>query len=310
MTDFILTTPVAFIIFNRPDTAARVFTEIAKARPPKLLVIGDGPRASRIGESERVAETRAIIERVDWPCEVLTNFSDVNLGCKKRVSSGIEWVFDQVEEAIILEDDCLPDPSFFRFCQEMLAFYRDDERISMISGDNFLFGKVEISDSYYFSRYPHIWGWASWRRAWKDYDVSIAAWPQKKSDGLLDASIRHPGERNYWRKAFDGVYHGRIDTWDYQWVLSSWLQNRLSIMPSVNLISNIGFGPAATHTTGASIFADMPTEAIEFPIRHPRHVLPHGIADEHTAKIHFTTSLYRRVLNKAKGVAKSLLRHN
>lgn len=308
MPDFKLTTPVAFIIFNRPDTTERVFTEIAKARPPKLLVVGDGARASRSGEADLVAATRAIIQRVDWPCEVLTNFSDVNLGCKKRVSSGIDWIFEQVEEAIILEDDCLPEPSFFRFCQEMLAHYRYDERISMISGDNFLFGRMAMPESYYFSRYLHIWGWASWRRAWKDYDVGIVAWPQTLRSGLLKACIQNPGERDYWRKAFDGVYQGRIDTWDYQWVLSSWLQHRLAVMPAVNLISNIGFGPAATHTTGASIYADMPTEAIRFPLRHPRHVVAHPAADAYTAEGHFTTSLYRRVLNKAKGVAKALLK--
>ena len=183
MLNFQLSTPVAFIIFNRPDTTARVFAEIAKARPPKLLVVGDGPRANRDGEADRVAEARAIIKNVDWPCEVLTNFSTPNLGCKKRVSSGIDWIFEQVEEAIILEDDCLPDPSFFQFCEEMLARYRHDDRIAMISGDNFLFGQVPVPESYYFSRYCHIWGWASWRRAWKDYDVNIPALAAIRTDG-------------------------------------------------------------------------------------------------------------------------------
>ncbi|GAB6111179.1 hypothetical protein [Desulfomicrobium salsuginis] len=308
MTDYELTTPVAFIIFNRPDTTARVFAEIAKARPPKLLVIGDGPRVSRLGEVERVAAARAIIEKVDWPCEVLTNFSEVNLGCKRRVSSGIDWVFEQVEEAIILEDDCLPHPTFFRFCQEMLERYRYDERIAMISGDNFLFDRVLVPDSYYFSRYLHIWGWASWRRAWKDYDVEIRDWPQARRDGLLAAYIGRSGERSYWLQAFNEVHQGLLDTWDYQWVLSSWLQSRLAIMPAVNLVSNIGFGQTATHTTGASIYANMPTGEIVFPLCHPRYVFSHQIADVYTAKGHFTVSLRRRILNKVKKIAKSILK--
>ena len=156
MTSFTLTTPVAFIIFNRPDTTAKVFNEIAKARPPKLLVVADGPRVNRVGEADRVTATRAIIEKVDWPCEVLCNFSDINLGCKARVASGLDWVFAQVPEAIVLEDDCLPDPSFFRFCQELLDHYRQDKRVGMISGDNFQFVRSYHSDSYYFAKYIHI----------------------------------------------------------------------------------------------------------------------------------------------------------
>ena len=310
MSDFQLTTPVALIIFNRPDKTAKVFAEIARARPPKLLVVGDGPRDSRAGESERVAQTREIIQRVNWSCEVLTNFSENNLGCKKRVSSGIDWVFEQVEEAIILEDDCLPDPSFFKFCQEMLEYYRHDERIAMISGDNFLFDRVKISDSYYFSRYMHIWGWASWRRAWKDYDVNIRFWPQSMRAGLLETNIREPAERRFWQKAFDGVYQGRVDTWDYQWILSCWLQNRLAVMPAVNLISNIGFGHDATHTTGSSIYADISSKEIGFPLRHPQHVFPHKEADTQTAKSQFTTSLRQRALNKFNRILNTALKAN
>lgn len=161
MYDFQLKTPVAFLIFNRPDTTRRVFAEIAKARPPKLLVVADGPRADHPDDVEKCAAVRAIIDGIDWDCKVLTNYSDINLGCKRRVSSGLDWVFDTVEEAIILEDDCLPHPAFFRFCEEMLNKYRDDKRIAMISGDNFQFGRKRTEYSYYFSRYPHIWGWAS-----------------------------------------------------------------------------------------------------------------------------------------------------
>ena len=172
MAHYNLRTPVALLIFNRPDTTERVFNAVAKARPSKLLVVADGPRDSRPGEAARCEQTRAIIKRVDWDCEVITNFADRNMGCKLRVSSGIDWIFEQVEEAIILEDDCLPDPSFFRFCDEMLERYRDNERVGMVSGGNLQFGRHRGTGSYYFSKYTHIWGWASWRRAWKRTSAS------------------------------------------------------------------------------------------------------------------------------------------
>jgi len=302
MTDFKLTTPVAFIIFNRPDTTERVFAEIAKAKPPKLLVVGDGPRANRQGEAEKVAATRAIIQRVDWECEVLTNFSDVNLGCKKRVSSGIDWVFEQVEEAIILEDDCLPDPTFFRFCQEMLERYRHDQRIGMISGDNFQFGRRYGADSYYFSKYVHIWGWASWRNRWQgSYDVGLAEWPSVRDDGRVGDLVGGSREAVYWGRIFERVFQGDIDTWDYQWVFANMLGGRLNILPAVNLISNIGFGSEATHTTGISDLADLPTSPLIFPLRHPVGVFRNRRADAYSEAKCFRIPLMKRVRNKIVG---------
>jgi hypothetical protein len=281
MSDFQLTTPVVFIVFNRPDTTERVFAEIARAKPPKLLVVGDGPRIDHPGEAEKVAATRAIIEKVDWPCEVLTNYSNVNLGCKNRVSTGIDWVFSQVEEAIILEDDCLPDPSFFRFCQELLVYFRHDQRIGMISGDNFQFGRKYGQDSYYFSKYVHIWGWATWRNRWCGvYDVKMECWPKIRDQGCVANLVGNAVEAKYWFKNFERTYNGKIDTWDYQWNFANWLNGRLSIMPSVNLISNIGFGLGATHTTGDSDVAAIPVQSISFPLAHPVGVFRNLLADE------------------------------
>jgi len=302
MTEFKLTAPVAFIIFNRPDVAQRVFAEIAKAKPPKLLVIGDGPRRNRPGEAEKVAATRAIIRTVDWDCEVLTNFSDANLGCKKRVSSGLDWVFEQVAEAIVLEDDCLPDPTFFRFCQEMLVRYRDDQRIGMISGDNFQFGRRRSADSYYFSKYVHIWGWATWRNRWAgSYDVTMAKWPHIRDEGRTADLVGDPREAGYWGRIFERVYRGQLDTWDYQWVFANMLEGRLSILPAVNLISNIGFGPAATHTTGASDLADLPTVPLVFPLNHPVGLFRSRAADEFSETRCFRIPLMERVRNKIAG---------
>jgi hypothetical protein len=231
-----LSTPVAFIIFNRPDTTARVFQAIRQARPQKLLVIADGPRIDRSDEAEKCAATRAIIDQVDWECKVLTNYSDINLGCKHRVSSGIDWVFSEVEEAIILEDDCLPTPSFFQFCQTILERYRHDDRISMIGGTNYQQEHSRTSSSYYFSKYAHIWGWATWKRAWKNYDVDMKTWTECKRNNLVQSAFHDAYEQKYWSDEFDKVYAGEINTWDYQWLYTCFAQSRLSIVPNRNLI--------------------------------------------------------------------------
>lgn len=305
---FHLKTPVAFLIFNRPDTTERVFAEIARAKPPKLLVVADGARLNRPGEEEKVVATRAILERIDWDCEILTNFSDVNLGCKRRMSSGIDWVFEQVEEAIILEDDCLPDPTFFRFCEELLDRYRHDQRIGMISGDNFQFGRRRNDDSYYFSKYVHIWGWATWRDRWiNSYDVSLSKWPDIRDGGWLTDLLGNANEAPYWENIFELVYRGEIDTWDYQWVFANWLGSRMSIMPTVNLISNIGFAREdATHTTGGSAQADLPRRPVNFPLTHPIGMLKDVQADLYSGAFCFRVSLQTRIHNKIVSVLRTM----
>jgi hypothetical protein len=299
MPDFKLTTPVAFMIFNRPDTTERVFAEIARARPTKLLVVGDGARAGRQGESDKVAATRAIIGRVDWDCEVLTNFSDTNLGCKRRMSSGIDWIFNVVEEAIILEDDCVPHPSFFRFCEELLDFYRLDQRVSQINGINFQFGHQLNSDSYYFSKYCHIWGWASWRDRWKKhYDVDMKHWPRIRDDGGLANLVSCRAEEKYWTRIFEQTFQGKIDTWDYQWIFASMLHERLTILPNVNLVSNIGFGAAATHTSGSRELSNLRAHAMQFPLRHPREVLQCRTLDSRFFNRVLRVPMHRRLGNR------------
>ena len=294
MPDWKLNTPIAFIVFNRPQTARAVFEQIRAARPPQLLVIADGPRRDRPSEAQLCATTRAILDGVDWPCDVQANFSDRNLGCRERVASGIDWVFSQVPEAIILEDDCLPHPSFFRFCAELLERYRDDQRVGMISGTNLqaLAGRGDAS--YYFSKYTSVWGWATWRRAWARYDRSASIWPELLGSAAF-RSMTEPGERIYWQRAFTGVHRGAIDTWDYQWTLTSWCESMLSIVPSHNLISNIGFGPDATHTTQAGAYANLSTAAMAFPLSHPRLILADTEADASVAATAFNEPLRSRV---------------
>jgi hypothetical protein len=295
-----LNTPVAFLIFNRPHTTERVFAEIARARPPKLLVVADGPRSNRPGEELLCTQTRAVVERIDWDCEVLTNFAEQNMGCKKRIASGIDWIFTQVPEAIILEDDCLPEPSFFRFCEEMLIRYRDDERVGMVSGGNLQFGRRRGNSSYYFSRYTHIWGWATWRRAWQHYDRDIEQWPAFRQEGWVQQLFDRPGEQLYWEQSFELVHGGKLDTWDCSWTFASLLRGMLQIVPNVNLISNIGFGADATHTHVVGEHANMPTAPIEFPLTHPQFLLANTEADRFISEEQIAPSFFKRQLRRLK----------
>jgi hypothetical protein len=302
MSEFLLQTPVAFLIFNRPDTTERVFNAIAQAKPPKLLVIADGPRANRTGEAERCAQARAVIERVDWDCEVLTNFAETNMGCKMRVATGIDWVFEQVEEAIILEDDCLPEQSFFRFCQEMLERYRENPRIGMVTGGNLQFGQQRGEASYYFSRYSHIWGWATWRRSWQLYQREIPQWPAFRDQGWLNQLFEKQGERDYWAASFQLVHEGKLDTWDCSWTFATLTHGLLQVVPNVNLISNIGFGPEATHTHVVGIHADMPTRPIRFPLKHPDFILANAEADRYISNDQIAPSFLRRQWRRIKRI--------
>lgn len=282
MPDWELNKPVAFIIFNRPDTTRKVFEAIRQTRPPILLVVADGPRTDKPGEAERCAAVRRIIDGVDWPCEVLKNYSDTNLGCKKRVSSGLDWVFKTVEEAIILEDDCLPHPTFFRFCEELLEKYRDDERVAMVSGDNFQFGKRRTDYSYYFSIYPHIWGWASWRRTWNMYDVGMRTWPEIRDGGWLTDIFGDGRTARYWSDIFERTYRNEIDTWDHQLTFSLCARRSLVLLPNINLVANIGFGAGASHTSSGSFVANLPVEPMLFPLRHPPFMARDTVADRFT----------------------------
>ena len=295
MKEFILATPVVFIIFNRPELAARVFSEIVKVRPTQLFVISDGPRTNICGEATRVAQSRAIIDRVNWPCKIFTNYSDHNMGCRARVSSGLDWVFQQVKEAIILEDDCLPDITFFRFCQELLEKYRHDQRVGMISGDNFQFDFVLNNDSYYFSNINHIWGWATWRDRWQnDYDVDLKEWPKIRDENRVQDWYATQQERDAFAFNLARTHALEINTWDYQWNFGSRLNGRLSIMPNVNLISNIGFGVEATHTKEHNEFSNLPTTPIVFPLKHPKAIFASEQLDSRFFQLSAKQTLTRR----------------
>jgi hypothetical protein len=296
-----LKSPVLFIVFNRPDTTRRVFEAIRSARPPRLYIAADGPRSDRSGEDRRCLEVRKIASAVDWPCQVSTLYQPINLGCKIGVSTAISWFFENEEEGIVLEDDVLPLPTFFEFCDELLERYRNEERVAMISGCNLVANHFATDRSYFFSHYNHIWGWASWRRAWRHYDVAMKAWPAwRDANGL--AAMRSGGRlfEHYWRHTLNAAYRGEIDTWDYQWTFACWRSGGLTVLPAVNQTHNLGFGADATHTVSeapdyvtASAAKPMP-----FPLVHPASIERAARADDCIDSVVFGISP-RLVLKKS-----------
>ncbi|MFG6100448.1 glycosyltransferase family 2 protein [Leptothoe sp. ISB3NOV94-8A] len=282
------TVPVAIVVFNRPDLTIRVLERLALVKPKQLYIIADGPRVDVANEVQKCQQVRDLFLELEWDCQVYKNFSEGNLGCRRRVASGLNWVFSQVEAAIILEDDCLPEISFFCFCTELLNRYKADKRIMAISGNNFQFGKQRTSDSYYFSRYPHCWGWATWKRAWQNYDADMTYWPSINSSGWLSDILGDRFAKQYWQHKFQQTYEGKINSWAFVWTFSCWLQSGLCILPNVNLVSNIGFGELGTnHTYWSSPFARMATSPMEFPLKHPSMVVRDAQADAFTQRHQF-----------------------
>lgn len=280
-------TAVLFLVFNRPDTTARVFEAIRKAKPPRLYVAADGPRNNKEGEGEKVQKVREIATAVDWPCEVRTLFRNENLGCKYAPSSAISWFFEHEEEGIILEDDCLPHPDFFPYCESLLPYYRNNESIFAITGNNFQNGNWRGHGSYYFSKYCHIWGWASWRRAWKYFDLNLSFWTEWSKSEDIKEKLPYKSERKFWLNKFEKVSYQESDIWDYQWTASVWYHGGLTATPNVNLVSNIGFGPDSTHTkSSTSPYANLKTYKIG-EISHPGTISQNIESDTFTFLYHF-----------------------
>jgi hypothetical protein len=249
-----LKTPVLFIIFNRPDTTQQVFNAIRQAQPRHLLVAADSPREDKPGEDQKCQQARDIIKQVDWECELRTLFQKKNLGCGAGVATAITWFFDNVEEGIILEDDCVPCADFFTFCEELLDYYRDNKKIMHISGDNFQYGRKRGNSSYYFSSCIgcHNWGWATWRRAWKHFDFYCASAEYRKGN------------------------------WDWQWETSVRINGGLAIVPNINLVSNIGLGPDSTHVIGPDRCLNLSTQTLQLPLVHPKTISRNRVADCYT----------------------------
>jgi hypothetical protein len=280
------TPPVLFLVFNRPDTTARVMNAIRAARPPRLYIAADGPRADRPTEEQLCQEVRQIATKVDWPCKVETLFNKTNLGCGTAVSSAIDWFFELEDEGIILEDDCVPSMDFFAFCKDLLDRYRDDQRVMAICGSCYADAEPDFGVSYYFSYYADIWGWATWRRAWRLYDRDLSRWPAFSArGGLKTLADAKPWREEYWAEKFEATRAGHIDTWDYQWIFTVIEHNGFACYPVRNLVSNIGYRPDATHTTIPEDSNDLPPAAnrahqkLQFPLAHPRKLSRSPLTD-------------------------------
>ncbi|MFN0291789.1 nucleotide-diphospho-sugar transferase [Pedobacter helvus] len=300
-------TPILFLVFNRPDTTALVFDEIKKAQPKRLYIAADGARNAV--EEAKCNAVREIVKDITWDCEVKTLFREKNLGCKYAVSSAITWFFDNEPEGIILEDDCLPSQSFFGFCSELLEKYRNDNRIGHIGGSNFQDGIKRGDGTYYFSRLTHVWGWAGWRRVWKDYDVEMKTFKDFK-EADLENSPTHSLHKATWYRNLENTYKGQINTWDYQYAYSNLINNYLSIMPNQNLIKNIGFGEDATHTFGDHHFANLQTGSIK-EIKYPIFLMPNVEADIYTQNIEHPLPKKKNILSRTwKGIKNSIRRKN
>lgn len=300
-----MTAPISLCIFNRPQTTLRVFETIRHAKPERLFVFADGPRPNRPDDVALCQETRRIVGTVDWPCELHTEFADTNMGLARRMFSGISWVFRHVDEAIILEDDCVPSPSFFPFCTELLSHYHDDTRLTAVSGDNFQYRNTCGPYSYYFSRYPHCWGWATWRRAWQLLDFDMPTWPEARSSGWVREWFSDPLSADFWEKIFDAVYQGKINSWAYRYIYTCFLHNGLTALPAINLVSNVGFDDTATHCRRSSPLANLPAQDMTWPLRHPPYVFRSRMADTYSQEAIYEDRLpVRRVLVNARAIAR------
>jgi hypothetical protein len=290
-----LNTAVLFLVFNRIETTKKVFSAIRQAKPPRIYIAADGPRKDKKGEFEKVIMVRNFItQNIDWKCEVHTLFREKNLGCKVAVSNAIDWFFKNESHGIILEDDCFPSQSFFWFCEELLHRYQNDQRIAQICGSNFQNGIKRGNADYYFSIYNHIWGWASWSNRWKNYDVNLERF---ENSDFIDSIFNKKRVIKHWKNIYENMKQQKIDTWDYQWMFTVWKKMQLSILPNINLVENIGFGPEATHTKHNDKMANIKNSEIVLE-KHPTEVEQNREADEFTSKNIYHRSLFIRITNR------------
>lgn len=285
---------VLLVIHRRSAATRRVFDAIAQAKPRRLFIAADGPA---IPDDRRACdETRAAVENITWPCQVSRDYRDENLGLDRRMVSALDWAFAEAEEAIVLEDDCLPHPDFFRFCSAMLSRYRDDPRMLHVSGECYRVRRADPS-SYFFSKYPLAWGWATWRRAWSRFDPRMTSWPQIRARPDVQSLWESEDERAYWMSTFDQMYRaqsaGKHYSWDYAWYHAC-MWSGLSIHPAVNLVANIGSGGLASHTHDLGDLSNRPTGPLEEPLQHPPRVVRDRQADLDTFDYRFPGALLKR----------------
>jgi hypothetical protein len=270
-----LTVPVALFVFNRPELTRRVFDRVAEAEPPTLFVVSDGPRSDVPEDETLVDEVHDVVTAVDWDCDLRTDFAETNMGVKERISSGISWVLSRTDEAIFLEDDCLPHPDFFRFCDRMLELYRGDERVMDVTGTNALERWKDDRQDYHFSYHGLIWGWATWADAWSEFDPEMSLWNDPEVRGRIRDVLADDTQFRYTERLYQKTYRGELDTWDYQWGFARQRNSGLSVVPSRNLVRNIGFESGTNHSDALDDpRANLSTFDVEFPIERNGFVAP------------------------------------
>jgi hypothetical protein len=286
---------VAIIVFNRPDVVRRILSRLADLRPKTLFVIGDGARPHKAGELDLVDSVRRQIAGVSWPCEVVTDYAAENLGCRRRVVSGLNWVFEQVEEAIILEDDCLPTRSFMTYASELLERFRDDSRIGSVCGSLSVPMIPAIEGDYFFSRYNLFTGWATWRRAWKLYDDDMLPVADGGLESILSATFEQRRARWYWRYVLQRTQAGLINSWGYRWMLSCWANSMMAAFPRCTLVENVGFGDDATNTRGQAWYFRQRIGELSTPLTHPRYVCRNATIDEMVENARYSKNVPGRI---------------
>jgi hypothetical protein len=290
---------VLVIIFNRPDLAQQAIEHLRPAKPMRVYVAGDGPRPDRVNEADLCASARkAAINAIDWPCEVYTNFQDRNLATRIHVSSAIDWFFEHEPEGLIMEDDCLADPSFFTFCDELLERYRDDCSVSSICGTSYLRSNLVYPYSYYPTQFPDIWGWATWRDRWQQMDLAMDHWPTwRKNGGLRTIRGRSPRFTSYWNKIFEKTRNAEINSWGYAWIATRWRLGGISLQPTHPLVTNAGYRSDATNTLDKTLPPYVrPTREIRFPLRHPPALEVSAKIDRHIWKFRYGLSWVHDIL--------------
>lgn len=260
--------PIVFFVYNRPETTKQVFEMIKRYQPKQLFLVSDGPKSDLL-DSEKVRLVRSILQGVNWPCQVYQRYRESNLSCRHSIVEGLRWVFKEVESCIILEDDCLPSLSFFDYCSILLDHYFLDEKVMSVSGYEHHEIKLSSGQSYAFSKYPSIWGWATWRRAIKDFDDTVSDWDESKHFSHLLNYLGNEKYANYWAYMLNEAKRG-ADHWDYAWAYHCWRQGGLAIRPAYSMIQNIGFGLEATHTREIDHpISKQVAQDLQFPLRHP-----------------------------------------
>ncbi len=288
-------TPIALFIFNRPYCTKQLLHAIAVVKPARLFVIADGPRNAN--EIELCEQTRAIIDQIDWPCIILKRYANTNIGCRDSIPNGLQWVFNQVDECIILEDDCIPQPSFFSFCEVLLSRYKHNERVMTIGGHRSDGPNEFGTESYYFSKYPSVWGWATWKEKWAKFDLNMSQWVALRESNWLNEILPTPKAVAYWSRIFNQMENG-LNTWDYALAYTCWLHQGLSIRPRVNMISNVGFSKDATHTLQKEMVDIYPNPSdITFPLCHPKSIRIDVEADDRIEWVSFS-GMDERILEK------------